>query len=356
MPGRLRVLRGARTSYAVSSTRASPAFSIAGSGLHVPDRIITNDELAAELRIPGIDAPWIEQRTGIRERRWVRAGESTGDLAARAAKAALEDARCSATDIDVVIVATSTPDWPQPHTAARVHGMLGMRPDAGAFDVNAVCSGWIDALVTGGALLATRPEWTRLLVVGADCYSRITNPEDHRTRVLFGDGAGAVVIDRSSNAERGIHGVYTHTNFADHEALIVRGGGARLPLTPELLASGAHWFSMDGPAVRQFGSSELARAMSSLAAKRDDERPDAPWDAVIPHQSNRRMLEAACATAGIDDHLLITTIEQFGNTAAASIPITLAWARTAGHVATGDWVCLVGYGGGLSVAGVALRL
>lgn len=332
---------------------ASPAFTMSGTGSALPDRIVTNDELAASIGNPDVDAAWIQQRTGIVERRWIADDQATSDLAVAAATTAIRDAGLTATDIDLVIVATSTPDWPQPHTAARVHGLLGMRSSTGAFDVDAVCSGWVQALHTAGSLLACTPTWNHVLVVGADTYSRITNPADHRTRILFGDGAGAAVISRpAAGNSAGVCATYFHTNFAGHDALIVRGGGSRAPLTADSLQHGDHYFSMDGRAVREFGTSQLVSALTSLS----NAEISASIDVVIPHQSNLRMLEAACDGAHIPTDRLMTTIEQYGNTAAASIPITLDAARRSGRLTDGTTVALVGYGGGLSAAGLLVRI
>ncbi len=333
--------------------QASPAFTISGSGAAVPDLVVSNEDLAASFDDADITAEWIEARTGICSRRWVSDDQATSDLAAAAAAAAVTDAGLDADDIDLVIVATSTSDWPQPHTAARVHGLLGMRSTAGAFDVDAVCSGWVHALHTAGSLLATTPTWNHVLVVGADTYSRMTNPSDHRTRILFGDGAGAIVISSAGTNDRpGILASYAHTDFSGHEALIVRGGGSRSPLTPDSLAHGDQFFSMDGRAVREFGTGQLVAALSACA-----EHAGADGiDVVIPHQSNLRMLEAACEQAGIDTTRMETTIQHYGNTATASIPITLDAARRAGRVPTGSLMALVGYGGGLSAAGLLIRV
>lgn len=335
----------------MSDTAAHVAVTISGTGAAVPDRVVTNDELARTL--DGVDAAWIEARTGIRERRFVDEHECTSDLAARAATAALLRAQLQPTDIDLVIVATSTPDWPQPHTAARVHGLIGMRPDAGSFDINAVCSGFVQALHVGHALLCATESWSHVLVIGADTYSRITDPADRRTRILFGDGAGATIVSRAAGLRHSadIVAQYSYTDAAGSEALIVRAGGSRTPLSAAMIASGDQYFSMNGRAVREFGTTQLTSAMSALA--RDAGIPR--FDAIVPHQSNLRMLEAACAAASVSPAALCTTIERYGNTAAASIPITLDAAARDGRINSGDHVCVVGYGGGLSVAGLALR-
>ena len=324
------------------------ACSITGTGSSLPERVVSNDELAQSLHV---DSDWILKRTGIRERRWCSPEIATSDLAISASKAALADAGVSAAEVDLVIVATSTPDWPQPPTAARVHGTLGMRPDAAAFDVDGVCSGWIHAMHLGSAMLAAHAHWQHVLVVGADTYSRITNPSDRSTRILFGDGAGAALLSHNPQTDTGILATHAFTNFAGHEALQVAAGGSREPITAEALIAQRNYFSMDGRAVREFGVREMCNAFTSLSTAVDGAHPDL----LILHQSNLRMLEAACETLGFDQTHMATTIEHAGNTAAASIPLTLDAARRQGRIYPGALIAMIGYGGGLSAAGLLYR-
>ena len=321
--------------------------TIAATGAYLPERVVPSSELEAEL---GLEDGWIEQRTGIRERRFAAPGQATSDLAIAAAITALDQRGVAAAEVDYVIVATSTPDWPQPATAAAVHGGLGMRPDAGSVDVNVVCSGFVHALALGDALLRAHG-WERVLVIGADTYSRITDPADRRTRVLFGDGAGAVVLEPGDGpAWRFAAG----TEFAGHEALIVPGGGSREPLTPASMEDGAHYFQMDGRAVREYAVPTLVEAVRRVSAWNDGARIDDPMlPFIVPHQSNLRMLEAAMTELGAIEGDWQSTVETTGNTASASIPIALHQARTLGRIAPGRPLCLAGYGGGLSWAALA---
>lgn len=364
-----------------------PPIRVAGTGSYVPERIVTNDELVAS----GLDttSEWIEQHTGIRERRFAAEGEATSDLAVHAARAAMEAADCWPDDIELVIVATSTPDWPQPATASAVHHALELSPEAGAMDLNAVCSSFVYALHTGAAMLAACDAWTNVLVIGADCYSRITDPADRATRIFFGDGAGAVVLRKeleladvamfaaheagvdpgpgfddvdggvAEDETPGIRAVAYSVDHAQKDAIIVPAGGSREPLRLVPGAAGApqlsprRWFSMDGPAVKAFAVPAMVAAVES--ACRDAGVAPADLALLVPHQSNRRMLEAAIDGLGLPEGRLATTVETLGNTAAASIPITLDRAARDGRISGGDLVALVGYGGGLASAACVLR-
>ena len=298
----------------------------------------------------GLEPGWIEARTGIRERRWADAETATSDLAVAAARSALADAGADASQPDLLIVATSTPDWPQPATAAAVHGGLGMRHNAGCFDLNAVCSGFVHALHSGLAMLAANEAWSSVLVVGADVYSRILDPADRATSVLFGDGAGAVLLQRPpaglGAACPGFR-FESGTQFAGHEALIVPGGGSRSPLTAASLKAGEDRFQMIGREVRDYGVPAFVAGVRAVAGEGSP-------GFVVPHQSNLRMLEAAMADLGLAGEDWHTTLPWTGNTAAASIPIALDDARRSGLVPAAGSLVFVGYGGGLSWAALAL--
>jgi acetoacetyl-CoA synthase len=334
-------------------TGTTSGVQVVGTGSHVPERVVPSSELEDHL---GLERGWIEERTGIRERRFAAAEESTSDLAARAAEAAFANSGRRA-DRGVVICATSTPDWSQPATAAQVHRLLGLPQTWGAFDLNAACSGFVHAYHVADCLLAADPSLEQALVIGADCYSRITNPDHRSTRVLFGDGAGALVLERSSGVAAqprpGLLGSHFGTTSEHLDALIVPGGGARQPLDAAALEAGANWFAMDGPAVRSFAEEAVARAIDGACTTAGVAASD--LSLVVLHQSNRRILEAALSRAGIDEARTVFTVETLGNTAAASVAITLDTAVRDGRLGRGDLVCLAGYGGGLSEAAVVLR-
>lgn len=344
-----------------------PPIRIAGTGSFLPERVVTNEELVAG----GLDttAEWIVEHTGIRERRWVDDGTTTASLAARAAGAALEAAGAYADEVDLLVLATSTPDWQQPATASAVHHALGLRPDAGAFDLNAVCSGFVYGLHAGASMLAGGEAWTTVLVVGAERYSAITDPADRATRIFFGDGAGAVVLRKElevadlavmAATEAGVDlgsDAYTELDGGalDDEtagirsiALSVDHAGKDALLTPH-----GERFGMDGPAVRTYAVPALVDAVRR--ACRDAHVDVRDLALVVPHQSNRRMLEAAIDELGLPEGRLAATVERYGNTAAASIPVTLDDAVRAGRVGDGDLLCLVGYGGGLQSAACVVR-
>lgn len=327
---------------------------IVSTGGYVPERVVTNAELAEHL---DTSDEWISSRTGIRERRFAAPGQATSDLAVQACRQALERSNTQASDVDLVICATSSPDWVQPATAAAVHGGLGMRRDTGAMDINVVCSGFVHALHTGAALLASEPLWRHVLVVGAECYSRLTDPTDRTTRVFFGDGAGAVLLGRElMGADGGASSfLATHygTDFAKHEAIIVPAGGTREPATPTALAQRRNYFTMDGPAVKDFAVEHLAEAVEHVCSRAGVTPQELAL--VVPHQSNKRILEGSLERLFLPEAVMHFTIERYGNTAGASIPLTLDDAVQAGRLKAGDLVCLVGYGGGLSWAALLLR-
>ena len=326
---------------------------VVGTGSYVPDQVVSSTDLESHL---GLEAGWIEQRTGIRERRFASADQATSDLAAAAVRAALV-AEGNLAARGMLVCATSTPDWPQPATAAQVHRLLNLPQTWGAFDINAVCSGFVHAFHIGDCLLSADASLQQVIVVGADCYSRITDPDHRATRVLFGDGAGAVVMERFNSVAAqpvpGILGTHFGTTSEQLPALVVPGGGSRLPLDAVALEAGANWFAMDGPAVRSFAEQAVARSISEACAAASM-TPEA-LDLVVLHQSNQRILESALSQAGIDESKTIFTVAEYGNTAAASVAITLDAAVRAGRVSRGDVVCLAGYGGGLSEAALVLR-
>jgi 3-oxoacyl-[acyl-carrier-protein] synthase-3 len=332
-------------------TVAAPVRVLA-TGAYVPERVVLNSELEDGL---GLEAGWIEKRTGIRERRFANDEQATSDLATQACLNALETAGLNSTDIDLIVCATSTPDWPQPATAAAIHGQLNMREDAGSFDVDAVCSGFVYAFHTAASMLATDTSLTRVLVVGADCYSRITDPTDRRTRVLFGDGAGAVLLEsiEYSDTAPGVLATAYGTSPSRIDSLVVPAGGSRNPVTPDAIARGLNWFAMNGPDVRDFAMEHMPHALRTACERAGIDVRN--LDLIVPHQSNLRILETAIADAGLAREQVSLVVDRTGNTAAASIPIALDAALRERDVAPGALVGIVGYGGGLSWAAAVVR-
>jgi 3-oxoacyl-(acyl-carrier-protein) synthase III len=314
---------------------------ILGTGAYVPDRIVSNDEVGAPA---GVDDAWITRKTAIRERRWAAADQATSDLATAAARAALKSAGITAEQLSVIAVATSTPDRPQPPTAAYVQRNLGASGTA-AFDVNAVCSGTVFALSAVGSVILRRGGYA--LVIGADVYSRILNPVDRKTVVLFGDGAGAMILGPTSHGPLVRH-VALHT-FGDLAGLIeVPAGGSRLPLDQSGLEAGLQYFAMDGREVRRFVVEQLPQLVKGFLHEAGVEPGDISH--FIPHQANGVMLDAVVEDLALPHATMHRTLTHYGNTGAASIPITLDAAAREGALRPGELILLAGFGGGMAAS------
>ncbi|MFJ5725455.1 3-oxoacyl-ACP synthase III family protein [Streptomyces sp. NPDC093149] len=324
---------------------------IIGTGSYLPERIVSNETVAARA---GVTAEWIERKTGIRERRYAADHEAASDLATEAAVRALADAGARPKDLAWIIVATSTPDHPQPATAVFVQHRLGARR-AAAFDVNAVCAGFIAALHTGSRLLAV-PETDgrrRLaLVIGSEVYSRIIDREDRRTAPLFGDGAGAVVLGPVSEG-RGLLGTGMRTDGHLHGLIGVTAGGSRKPASQKTVDRGDHFFRMQGRDVRDFVERELPDAVTgtldAFGVTADE------VDHFVPHQANGEMLRSVAGRLGLTSARVHLPVERHGNTGAASIPLALDDACRAGEPSDGDLVLLAGFGGGMTLGTGLLR-
>ncbi|MFG2603350.1 3-oxoacyl-ACP synthase III family protein [Streptomyces sp. NPDC048514] len=316
---------------------------VLGTGAYVPDRVVSNDEVGAAA---GVDDAWVIRKTAIRERRWADPGQATSDLAAAAGRAALRSAGITAGQLSVIVVATSTPDRPQPPTAAYVQHLLGA-VDAAAFDVNAVCSGEVFALAAVEGILTRRGG--HALVIGADVYSRILNPADRRTVVLFGDGAGAMVLGLGGGAR--IRNITAHT-FGELSGLIqVPAGGSRRPTDQAALDAGLQYFTMDGRAVRGFVEDRLPVLTKQFLHESGVDPDDISH--FVPHQANGIMLDTVFAELSLSRATMHLSLTHYGNTGAASIPITMAEAARTGAFRPGDLILLAGFGGGMA-AGFAL--
>jgi len=313
---------------------------IVGTGSALPPAIVSNADLA--LRLDTSDA-WIVERTGIRERRIAAEGVRTSDLAVEAATRALEAAGLVAADIDLVIVATATPDQTFPATATIVQARLGMTHGA-AFDVAAVCSGFIYALTVADALLKAGPA-TRALVIGAELFSRILDWDDRATAVLFGDGAGAVILEARAGSERGILAARIHSDGRHNQLLFVDGGPGSTGTVGKL--------RMKGREVFRHAVQNLAAVMAETLAAAGLETSDIDW--VIPHQANARILEATARKLSLPMHKVVMTVAGHANTSAASVPLALDVAVRDGRVQRGDILLLEAMGGGFTWGAVALR-
>ncbi len=320
---------------------------ISGWGFAVPEQRLTNADL--ETRIDTSDA-WIVERTGIRERRVVADGETTASLSVEAGAAAIKQAGLSSDQIGLLIVATSTPEQPIPHTAAFVADGLGIQ--CGTFDISAGCAGFAYALVVGASML-TAAGFEHVLVIGAETLSRVMDPGDRGTYILFADGAGAVVLSKSSDDGPGLLGWEFGCDGSASGLLGIPAGGSRLPVTAALLDEGQHYIKMAGReiyrrAVRIVVDSALnALRFAGVSVE------DVDWFA--PHQANARIIEAAAARLGIPPERTLVNIDRYGNTSAASIPIILAEAADDGRLTDGDLVLLSGFGAGLTWGSVLLR-
>ncbi|GHH83797.1 3-oxoacyl-[acyl-carrier-protein] synthase 3 [Kitasatospora indigofera] len=324
------------------------AIGIISTGSYLPANVVDNEEVA---RRAGVTAQWIERKTGIRQRRRAASFEATSDLAAAAARCALAQAGLDPERISLILVATSTPDHPQPATASIVQSLIGAR-NAAAFDVNAVCSGFVFALTAAERMLRAEPEDSYALVIGADVYSRILDHSDSKTAILFGDGAGAVVLGRVP-AGQGTLSSSLLTRGDQHGLISVPAGGSRRPASAATLAEGGHFFRMDGRGVRGFVQENLPQAVRALLAKAGTAAGEVHH--FVPHQANGVMLGEVWPGLGLDAATCHLTLERLGNTGAASIPITLDLVHRQGAFAEDELLLVSGFGGGMSVGSVLLR-
>ncbi|HEX2130715.1 MAG TPA: beta-ketoacyl-ACP synthase 3 [Actinophytocola sp.] len=324
------------------------SIGVLGTGSYLPDDEITNDQIAA--RVPDISAEWIVSRTAIRTRRFAAPGEATSDLAAHAARAALAHAGIAVERLDYLIVATSTGDHPQPPTSCLVQSLIGAF-DAACFDVNAVCAGFVHGLALARSLVAVRPG-SHALVVAADVYSRIVDPTNRGTAVLFGDGAGAAVVGPVP-ADRGVVDVELASRGDASELIRVAAGGSRLPASAATVADGDHFFRMRGRGVSDIVLHEVPPFVDKLLANAGVSAADI--DHVVPHQANGVLLDELVRRCGLTGAHTHRTVERYGNVGSASVPVTLDEANRSGHLTDGDLVLLVGFGGGISLGACLMR-
>ncbi len=315
---------------------------VAGCGGYLPERVVTNDELAA--RLDTSDA-WIRQRTGIGERRIAAKGELTSDLAFHASRRALERAGMSGSDLDLIVLATATPDETFPSTAVKLQARLGMKRGA-AFDVQAVCSGFIFALATADNALRLGQARTAL-VVGAETFSRILDWEDRSTCVLFGDGAGAIVLNAAPGGptSRGVLSTHLHSDGRLHDILYVDGGPSS--------TGHAGFLRMEGREVFRQAVQHLSEVVGEALAANGLAPADIDW--LVPHQANTRIIDAVGRRLGLTAERTIVTIERHANTSAASIPLALDEAVTDGRIQPGHLVLMEALGGGLTWGASVVR-
>jgi len=317
---------------------------IKGVGGYLPARVVTNADLA---KLVDTSDAWITERTGIKERRIAAEGELTSTMGAIAARAALDDAGLAPEDIDLIILATSTPDQTFPASAVAVQAELGITQGA-AFDVQAVCSGFIFALTTADNYLKSGM-FKRALVIGAEAFSRILDWEDRSTCVLFGDGAGAVVVEAQKlngvMTDRGILATCLRSDGRYRDKLYVDGG-------PSSTGTVGH-LRMDGPEVFRHAVTKISEVIGTILDQAGYKASDIDW--FVPHQANKRILDGAAKKLGLDKNRIIITLDKHANTSAASIPLALNTARADGRIKTGDLVLLEAMGGGFTWGAVLLR-
>lgn len=323
----------------------SNAVGIVGTGSYIPSNEVPNKVVADWT---GVSEEWILRKTGIHTRWYAAEHEATSDLAVHAAKAALAAAGTDPADLGWIVVATSTPDYPQPATACLVQHQIGATK-AAAFDVNSVCSGFVVALVMAARLLSGAADQTprNALVIGADTYSRIIDRSDRKTAILFGDAAGAVVLGPVPPG-RGILGANL-VSYGEHHTMIrVEAGGSRVPASEKTLASGQHSFRMDGLGVREFVGAELPGVVRKLLVTHGVD--PATVDHFIPHQANATLLHELLPQLGLPRARMLVTAGEHGNTSAASIPLALDTAQRGSPFEDGELLLLAGFGGGMSIA------
>ncbi len=320
--------------------RQNQKASITGIGSYLPGKVLTNYDLE---KMVDTSDDWIIQRTGIKERRIVENGQITSDLATQASLRAMEDAGVSPHDLDMIITSTITPDHIFPSTSCFIQQKLGATR-ASAFDILAACAGFIYALSIGQSFVNSGAMET-ILVVGAECLSTITDYTDRTTCVLFGDGAGAVVIQKSSTK----HEILSTSLAADGsqaDVLIMPGGGAKIPASLESVQQRTHYIQFRGKEVFKLAINNITNLILETVKRNSLAIEDI--DLIIPHQSNLRIIEATMEKLGLPMEKAFVNIDKYGNTSSASIPIAIDEARKEGRLSKGDLVMLVAFGSGLT--------
>jgi 3-oxoacyl-[acyl-carrier-protein] synthase-3 len=322
---------------------------ILGTGSYAPDRILTNEDLS---KMVDTSDEWIRARSGIRERRIAAANEATSDLAIKAAGRALENSRVPASEIDLVVVATVTPDHLMPSTACIVQHKLGIPTSAACFDVNAACSGFIYALDTACAMLGSG-RYRKALVIGAEKLSSVVDWQDRGTCLLFGDGAGAVVIGLEDAPGIGLLGTKLGALGEDTDLLYIPSGGSRMPTSAESIARGDQFIKMKGKEVFKLAVRVMEEAARDILEQHGLAAHQI--DLVIPHQANLRIIDAIAQYLELPVDRFFVNVDRYGNTSAASIPIAMDEARRTGRIKKGDLTLLVAFGAGLTYGSALIR-
>ena len=319
--------------------KANGAISITGVGAYAPARVLTNDDLSGMM---DTSDEWIVERTGIRERRIADDEQALSDIALPAARDALEQAGVPGPEVDLIIVATVTPDMAFPSAGAIIADELGA-DDAGAYDLSAGCTGFMYAIAQAYGMLAAGLAH-RALVVGGDVLSRILDWSDRRTAILFGDGAGAVVLQRVS--EGGFLGFELGADGSGGPQLFLPAGGSRAPASAETVAEHKHFVQMNGREVFKFATRVLVSSAEKVLAECGKSVEDV--DVYIPHQANVRIMDHAAEKLGIPRQKMVVNVDRYGNTSSGSIPLALADAQADGRLEDGALVLMTGMGAGLT--------
>lgn len=326
--------------------RSLTGVRVLATGSYVPDGVVTNDHLHQRL---GFDSDWIVKRTGIVERRHVLAHQATSDLCHEAARRCIEQARVNPKDIDLLVLATFTPDMSFPSTACLVQDRLKL--NCPAVDLQAACAGFMYALITGAAYVASGAS-DLALIIGGDANSRVINPDDMKTYPLFGDGAGAVLLTRG-RPDQGILSYSLGADGSGGDLLSRPACGSRMPPTPELLSKGLHYLHMDGRAVFRWAVAILCDTIQDVL-KASNLRPS-DVDLYIPHQANIRIINAAIDVLRIPRNQVFNNLDRYGNTSAGSVPLALDEAIAEGRIKPGSLVVLSGFGAGLAWGTALMR-
>lgn len=321
---------------------------ISGVGHYVPDKILSNSDLE---KMVDTNDEWITTRTGIKERRILDKEKGTSYMATKAAQIVLEETGTSPEELDLILLATVTPDMPVPSAASFVQRNLGAGNSWG-FDVNGGCTGFMCALTTGTQFIESG-RYKKVLVIGADKMSAITNYEDRTTCVLFGDAAGAVLLESCENDNLGIEDFILHLDGAGAESLTIAGGGSLYPASQETIDKKMHYIQQDGKTVFKHAVVGMADVSAKIVERNNLRDKDIRF--FIPHQANYRIIDAAAKKMGLDPERVVININKYGNTTAATIPLAMSETYRAKKLQKGDWIVLAAFGAGFTWGSVLLR-
>lgn len=321
---------------------------ISGVGHYVPDKILSNSDLE---KMVDTDDEWIITRTGIKERRILDKEKGTSYMATKAAQVVLEETSTSPEELDLILLATVTPDMPVPSAVSLVQRNLGAS-NCWGFDINGGCTGFMCALTTGTQFIESGRH-KKVLVIGADKMSAITNYEDRTTCVLFGDAAGAVLLESSEKDDLGIQDFILHLDGAGAESLTIAGGGSIYPASHETVDKKMHYIYQDGKTVFKHAVVGMADVSAKIVERNNLGNKDIRF--FIPHQANYRIIDAATKKMGLDPARVVININKYGNTTAATIPLAMSETYRANKLQKGDWVLLAAFGAGFTWGSVLMR-